>query len=111
MHREARRQAEQLDGEPAAERGQPRADREGEREQQIDIDADRFRHAPVVDRGADLGADIGALERVPEHGDQHGAEHDQEGAIARESAEAEIDVALQPVRQRHRFAGSARRNK
>ena len=61
---------EQLNGKPAAERGQPAADREREGEQQIDIDADRLRHAPVVDRGADLGADIGALEAVPERGDQ-----------------------------------------
>ena len=60
-------------------------------------------HAPVVDRGADFGADIGALEAVPQHGDQHGADHDQESAIARERAEAEIDVAFEPARQRHRF--------
>src|SRR6185312_4183274 len=63
---EIRRQAEQLDGEPAAKRGKPGAQREGEREQPVDIDADRLGHAPVVDRGADLGADIGALKSVPE---------------------------------------------
>src|SRR6187551_388387 len=96
-------EAEQLDGEPAAERGKPRPYREGQREQAVDIDADRFRHAPVVNSGTDLGADIGALECVPEHDDEHDAERDQKGPIAREITESEVDVALQPVGQRHRF--------
>src|SRR6185437_11435656 len=73
-HREAGREAEQLNREPAAKRCQPGADRESDREQQIDIDADRFRHASVVDRRPDLGADIGALEAVPKHRDQEEAD-------------------------------------
>ena len=90
---------------PAAERSKARADREGQREQPVDIDADRFRHAPVVHRGADLRADIRALECIPEHGNERGAKHDQKCAVAREMAKPEIDLALQPIRQRRPISG------
>ncbi len=56
---------------------------------------------------ADLGADIGALECVPKHGDEREAEHDEERAITREITEPEVDVALQPIRQRHRLRNRA----
>src|SRR3982074_1266880 len=52
--RKARREAEELDRKPAAERREPAAERESEREQPVDVDADRLRHAPVIDGGADL---------------------------------------------------------
>src|SRR4030088_2362720 len=72
-NRKARREGEELDREAAAQRGEPAAEREGEGEQSVDVDADRLRHAPVIDRGADLGPDIGALEAVPQHGHEAGA--------------------------------------
>src|SRR6185312_8495584 len=97
-HGKRRRQAEQLNGEPAAKRRKAGAQSERQREQLVDIDADRFRHAPIVDGGADFRADIGALEAVPEHGDEHGADCDQKGAVAGELAEAKVDVAFQPSR-------------
>src|SRR5580692_4355761 len=92
-HREARREPEHLDREPAAERRKPAAHRESQREQAIDIDADRLRHAPVVDRGADAGADIGALEGVPQHGGQRGADRDDEHPIGRKGARREAELA------------------
>src|SRR5665213_4300943 len=102
-HGETWREAEQLDGEPAAECCQPRADRECKREQTVDVDANRLRHAPVIDRGSDFGADIRLLEDVPEHGNEKETDRDEKGAITRERAEAETDVAFEPMRQRHRF--------
>ena len=64
-------EAEKLGAEPAAERRHAAAEGEGDGEQPIDVDAERFRHAPVVDRGADLRADARALEGEPD------PEHDQ----------------------------------
>src|SRR3981189_2395155 len=99
-HRKARGEAEELDREPAAERREPAADRKGEREQPVDVDADRLRHAPVVDRGADLGAELGALKAVPQHGDQGGPDRDDEDPVGREGAEAAVDLAREIARQR-----------
>src|SRR5262249_62322357 len=48
-NRKARRKAKQLDGKAATEGGKPRPHGEGKREEPIDIDTDRFRHATVVD--------------------------------------------------------------
>src|SRR5271154_281046 len=73
---EARRQSKELDGKATAKRGQSTADGKCEREQTIDINADRLRHASVVDRGADFSADTGALEAVPKRRNQRGADHD-----------------------------------
>src|SRR6185312_13136992 len=47
--REIRVEPEQLDRESTAERRESGAEGEGQREQAIDIDAYRFRHAAVVD--------------------------------------------------------------
>src|SRR5579883_3672987 len=91
-HGEARREPEQLDREAAAERRKAAADREGEREQAIDIDADRLGHAPIVDRGADAGADIGALEGVPQDGHQGGADRDDEHPVGRKGARADGEL-------------------
>ena len=51
------------------------------REQPIDVDAERFRHAAVVDRGADLRADARALEAEPEPEHDHDADRDQKDAV------------------------------
>src|SRR5581483_8740938 len=100
-HGEARCESEGLDGEATAERGEPAADGKGRGEQTIDIDADRLRHAPIVDSSPDLGADIRALEAVPEDGDEDGADNDDEGAIGRHRPHADIDLPGEKLRQRH----------
>ena len=54
---------EDLGAERAAEAGQARAEREGEREHRVDVDAEAARDARVVDRGAQAAAEAGARER------------------------------------------------
>ena len=61
--RERRIEADDVDGERAAEPGKPAAEREGDGEGGVDIDAEPARHALVVDRGADLRAEAGEFER------------------------------------------------
>ena len=56
-------EADDLDGERAAEAGEPAAEREGDGEDAIDVDAEAARHALVVDRGAHLRAEAGVFER------------------------------------------------
>ena len=56
-------QADDLDGERAAEAGKPAAERKGDRERRVDVDAETARHALVVDGGAHLGAEARVLER------------------------------------------------
>ena len=51
--------------EAAAECGQAGAQCEGQREQAAGVDADRFRHAAIVHRGAKLRAEVGALDAQP----------------------------------------------
>src|SRR5262249_59635346 len=64
-------EAEEFGTEPAAERRHAAAERERDREQTADIDAERLGHPPVVDCGADLRAHAGALEAEPQ------GEHDR----------------------------------
>ena len=61
--RKRRIEADDVDGERAAEAGKPAAEREGDGERAIDVDAEPARHALVVDRGAHLGAEAGVFER------------------------------------------------
>ena len=65
--REGRLEADNLDRERAAEAGEPGAEREGQRERAIDVDAEPARHALVIDRGAHLLAEAGKLQRQHEH--------------------------------------------
>ncbi len=73
LERIARLDRKDLGAEPAAQRGEPAAEREGEGEQPRGVDADRLRHAAVVDRGADLRAELRALEPEPQRRHQHRA--------------------------------------
>ena len=109
FERVLRIEAEELGAEPAAERRHAAAEREGDGEQAIDIDADRFGHAPVVDGGADLGADPRALEAEPQPERDRHSDHDQEDAVGAVLDEAEIDLALQVARQRERLGFRADR--
>src|SRR5262249_35649479 len=85
-HRKAWRETKQLNRKAAAESSETGADGESQREQAIDVDADRFSHTPVIDGGANLCANVRALECVPEDRDKHGAEDNKEGAVARKIA-------------------------
>ena len=69
----ARNDRKELGAERAAERGEPAAEREGEVNSRDGIDADRLRHAQIVDGGADLRAEAGALEPEPQRRHQHRA--------------------------------------
>jgi len=88
-------EAEKLCTEPAADRRHAAAEREGDREQTIDIDAERFGHTPVVDHGADLGADPCALEGEPEAEDNQDSDRNQEDTVGTIPREAELDLASQ----------------
>src|SRR6202035_5681719 len=88
----------------AADSRHAAAEGEGDGEQPVDIDAERFRHAAVVDRGADLGADAGALEGERDAEPDQKADHDQEDAVGAVLQEAEIDLAAQSSRQLQRLA-------
>ena len=63
MKREGGIEPDDLDGQRAAEAGEAAAEREGDGEGAVDIDAEAARHALVVDRGAHLGAEAGVFER------------------------------------------------
>ena len=60
---EGRVEADHLDGERAAQPGEAAAEREGEHEGAVDVDAQAARHALVVDRRAHPRAEAGVLER------------------------------------------------
>ena len=96
-------EAEELGAEPAAERRHAAAEGEGDGEQPRDVDAERFRHAPVVDRGADLRAHAGALEAEPQAEHDDDADHDQHDAVGAVGHEAEVDLALHRRRQVERL--------
>src|SRR5215467_6058113 len=101
----ARRQTEQRDRQPAADRRQSAADGKGEREQSVDIDPDRLRHPPIVDRGANLRPEVGALEAVPEQRNQDRANGNQQCAIDGKRPETDINLAAEIVWQMDRLGG------
>ena len=98
LAREGRRQADDVDREPAAERRHGAAEREGRHEQPVDVDPDRLGHAPVVDRGPDLGAEQRALEHEPKQRHEGEPDPDQHHPVGGKSPKAEIDLALQLAR-------------
>src|SRR5277367_2722527 len=100
---ETRRQAKKLNREPAAERSQAAADRKRKREQAVDIDPDRLRHASVVDRSANLGADIGSLEAVPENADECGADDDEKDSVGWKTARTKVKPAGEIIGNVDRF--------
>src|SRR6516165_4150582 len=59
-------ETEKLGAQPTAKPGHPAAESESDGEQPVDIDAQRLRHSPIVDRRADLRADPGSFERKPD---------------------------------------------
>ena len=89
-------EADDLDGERAAEPGEPAAQREGDREPPVDVDPEPARHALVVDRGAHLRPETRVFERRATRGErdqQRGA--DQEQPV---DAEAEAQNDTRPRR-------------
>ena len=94
---------EKLRAESAAECGHAAAEREGEGEQPVDIDAEQFHHLAVVDRGADLRADPRALEAEPEAERDHDADARSGKCCRCGSGEAKIDLTPQPRWQDQRL--------
>ena len=68
----ARRDRQRRAADDAGEARQAGADREGDREDELHVDAGGRQHLAVVDTGADHHADPGAVEKQP----QHQADHD-----------------------------------
>ena len=62
--RERRIEPEHGDGERAAEAGKTAAERKGDREQAVDVDAEAARHALIVHRRAHLRAESRRIPRV-----------------------------------------------
>ena len=94
---------ENVGAERAAQRREPAAEREGCHEEEAGIDADRLRHAAVVDGGADARAEAGALEPEPKQRHDDGAGRDEKAAIGGEGIESQIDLAAQIAGRRHRL--------
>ncbi len=74
-----------LDGQRAAEPRKPAAQRKGDGEDAIDIDAEAARHALVVDRGAHLRAEAGVFERRDQHDRDRKRHADQEQPVDAET--------------------------
>ena len=98
--REGRIEADDLDRKRAAEPGKSGAEREGEREGAVDIDAETARHALVVDRGAHLLAEAGEFERQHQHQRHRKPDRHQEQAIDPESDAEIVDRTAQEQRRR-----------
>src|SRR5207253_4601321 len=62
------------------EAGEKRGEAEHQREQPVDVDADRVHHLAVVHAGADDGAELRAVVEQAERQRDHGAEDDQQEA-------------------------------
>ena len=86
-------EAEKLGAKTAAESRHAAAESECDGEQPVDIDAERFRHAAVIDGGADLRADPRALESEPDAERNQNPTHDQKDAVGAILQEAEIELA------------------
>src|SRR3984957_19620978 len=99
FERVLRIEPQKFGAQPAADSGHAAAERKGDGEQPVDIDAERFRHAAVVDGGANLGANAGALEGERDAEPDQKSDHDQENAVGAILQEAEIDLAAQSGRQ------------
>src|SRR5919106_1618744 len=85
-------QHEQAGGEP----GESAAERRGDEEDAVRIDAHEGHDGAVLRDGADRGAEVAALEKQV-HAD-HASERDQEGDEARE---ADVQLARLQLRQAH----------
>src|SRR6516165_7732197 len=95
FERVLRIQSQKFGAKASAKRRHTAAESKGNRKQAVDIDAERFRHAAVVDGCANLRANASALEREPDgdHNDQ--SDQDQENAVGAVLHEAQIDLAYQ----------------
>ena len=82
LERKVRIEAEDLGAERAAEAGEARADREGDGEHRIDVDAEAARHARVVDRRAQAAAEARAREHELQREGEEPAHHDDEQPVA-----------------------------
>jgi hypothetical protein len=100
-------EADDLDRKRAAEAGQAAAEREGEREGRVHVDAEPTRHALVVDRGADLRTEAGVFERHHQQQRDHQRDPDQEQAVDPESEAEHRHRAAQIAGHLHRLLDRA----
>ena len=105
--RERRIEPDQFDGERAAEAGKPAAEREGDGEQCVDIDAEPARHALVVDGGAHLRAEAGVFDGEDQQKRDQQRDADKEQPVNGEVQAGEGDRAAQIGRQLHRLIDRA----
>ena len=90
---------EKFGAEPAAQRGHAAAEGKGDGKQPVDIDAERFRHPPVIHGGANLRADASPLECEPDSNDDQQSDDNEKNAVGAVLHKAEIDLASQFRRQ------------
>ena len=100
-------ETDDLDGQRAAEPGEPGAEREGDGEGAVDIDAEAARHALVVDRGAHLGAEAGVFQRADQHDCYDHADADQEQPVGRDIEPEHVERAAHIGRHIDRLLGGA----
>ena len=96
-----------LDRQRAAETGKPAADREGDGESALDIDAEPARHALVVDGGAHLGAEAGEFQPAHQRERDRGADQNQKQPIGRDVEPEYEERAAQEFRRADRLLGGA----
>ena len=93
--------------EHAAERGKPDAEPEDREPDPADVDAEHLHDGGIAGARAHDQADPRLLQRQPEHQQHHRHQRDDEQAVAREEADAEIEHADQLRRGRKRNAVAA----
>ena len=99
FQREGRVEAEDLRAERAAEAGEAGAEREGEREHAVDVDAEPARHARVIDRRRAAGCRSGCPTRMScRPSVSSAADHDDQQAIAANADAEQLELALQHAR-------------
>ena len=88
-------EADDLDGKRPTEAGKTAAEREGDGEDAIDIDAEAARHALVVDRRAHLRAEAGVFERRDQEERDQQRNADQEQPVYADALAHDRDRAAQ----------------
>ncbi len=93
--------ADEIRGERSAQTGEPAAEREGQAEDAVDVDAERLRHAPVVHGRPHLGTETRALQAQHQRGGDEGADQDQEEAIGADLDTEQGGLPAEIIRHLH----------
>ena len=103
LEREGRIQPQHVDRERAAQARQPRPQREGDAEQQADVDADTGRRRLIVDRGAQLRAEPRPREQQTDGGRHRHDQRDQEQPVRSQIDPKHGDLPVKEGGQLHRL--------